>query len=152
MNWLLRSLQDIPYPEWTGEGARQLFAVHTGFSSGPTETAFPVTATISQACARILCDIMPRSFARADDAIADTLNWFHGVRSHNLMQVRAARNGTLSIRQEQYSIGINPDSVQSGSGYQIYSENTNDLVGQIILLIRIASVWEELRGLQSAPV
>lgn len=152
MNWLLDSLQAMEYPEWSGEGARQSFAIYTGFSDGFIDAAFPVTATVSRTCAQIFDGIMPKSFERANDAIADTLNWFHGPRNHNLMSVRAGKKGTLNIHQEPYSLGANPNDVELGTGYSMYSDNINDPVGQIVLLAGIAGVWEELRNCQATPI
>lgn len=146
MNWLLRSLQGIEYPKWTNEGIPQLFAIHTGFSGGLVDTAFPITVTVGKTCARLLSDVTPKSFAGAADAMADTLDWFWGPQRHNLMQVRAGRNGALHVHQEPHSLVINPDEVQPGSGYKMYSSDTDDPVGQIVLLIGLAGVWEKLNS------
>ena len=148
MHWLLQSLQGIEPLAWKDEGARQLFMIQTGFSGGFDDTGFPVTVTVGQTCASILNDIMPKSFERANDAIADTFDWFRRPQGHNLMRVRTGKKGTLSIRQEPYDLSVNPADVKIGEGYRLYSDNVGDPVGQIVLLVGLAQVWEELRERQ----
>ncbi len=144
VNWILRSLQQADYPAWDGERAQQLFALMTGFSGGIDDSNFPVTVTVGQTAAAILRDIAPNSFSKAEQVIADVLDWFRGPQAHNLMSVRAGRNGTLRIDQEPYSLGLDPSRVEPGAGYQIFSDNVQDPVGQIVLLVGLASIWEEL--------
>lgn len=152
VNWILRSLQQADYPAWDRERERQLFTLITGFSGGIYDYNFPVTITVGQATATTLCGTTPRSFWKAEEAIADTLDWFRGPVSHNLMSVRAGRNGTLRIQQEPYSLGVDPNQVEPGHGYQLFSDNVQDPVGQIVLLVGLAAVWEELRQRQAKEV
>lgn len=149
MHWLLQSLLGMDDSSHITDGQSQLFTIQTGFSGGLDYTGFPVTVTVSQTCASILSYIVPKSFEMANDAIADALDWFRGPQDHNLMQVRAGRNGTLSIHQEPYALSVNPMDVNLGEGYRLYSDNVSDPVGQIVLLVGLASVWEELRKRQS---
>ena len=145
IDWLLRSLQERKYPTWMEKHEPcQLFSIQTGFTASGYHVGFPVTVTVSPNAVRLLAAKSSRTFDTAD-AIADTLDWFHGSRSHNMMSVRAGRNGTLNIHQEPYSLGINPDHVKPDAGYKMYSDGTDDPVGQIVLLVGLAAVWEELR-------
>lgn len=146
MNWLLRSLQSLEYPAWTGEGTRQLFTVHTGFSGGFVDTAFPITATVSRSCHQMLTNMDKTALAKAEQALTEARRWYHPKIPDGMAQIKACESGLLHLQSEPWCM---TDDSNGEPGYKLYSTNVDDPVGQIVLFAGIAGVWEEIRKRQA---
>lgn len=146
MNWLLQSLQSMKYPDWSGEGVRQLFAISNGFAGGFVDTTFPITATIGQACHQTLVLTGSMRFTKAEHALTEARRWYHPLTPYGMAQIGIGKSGLLHLRCEPWRM---TDDSTGEPGYRLYSDNVDDPVGQIVLLVGIAGVWEELRKRQA---